>query len=111
MVGTVAEEGELRRRPCQSFGPVAVLLGAVFMPGVSFNITPGQLIMEIEHYYFYVGPSYLVCLKYRRQQWAKAFIIKDFILGNFDTCVPSYESCCCRFFSSGVVLGAEMREQ
>ena len=67
--------------------------------------------MENEHYYFYVGPSYLFCLKYRRHQRAKAIIIKDFILGNFDTCVPSYESCCCRFFSSGVVVGAEMREQ
>ena len=82
------------------------------MPGFSFfDVIPGQLIMEIEHYYFYVGPSHLFCLKYRCQQRAKAFIIKDFILGTSDIRVPSYESCCCRFFSSGAVVGAEVREQ
>ena len=81
------------------------------MPGFSFfDIIPGQLIMEIKHYYFYVGPSPLFCLNYRCQQRAKAFIFKDFILGTSDIHVPSYESCCCRFFSTGAVVGAEVRK-
>ena len=34
--------------------------------------------------YFYFGPSYLFCPKYRCQRWAKSLMIKDFILGSSD---------------------------
>ena len=49
-------------------------------------------------------------MEYHCQQWAKPLKIKDFILGSSDVCVP-YEFCCRRVFSSGAVVGAEVREQ
>ena len=86
----------------------AVPLEAVLRAGFSlFDVIPGQLIMEIHHLFFYSGPSHLFSPKYHCQQWAKSLKIKDFILGSSDVRVP-YEFCCCRVFSSGAVVGAEV---